>query len=242
MEGPDHTGPTGQGREFVFQCFCRIVREGETWYKFLLKESIFLTDCCMENRLWWSLDSHSDDRWRPESVLTVVMMKRETKRFGDKPTWFPDIMDLSRGKSPRKWLEAFLLRNFRRWLLLTEMGMAAARAFGVGDISAFVSGPIREWSPCYASKWICRIGSQILCQDPQTTSRFHWFHWEDSTGLSYGSASCDLQQENDTTCRFKMPGTKSRRSRVQSSKRPLAVAHTGHGVWQHLNLPLKTIT
>ena len=30
--------------------------------------------------------------------------------------------------------------------------------------------------------------------------------------------------------RFKMPGTKSRRNGVQSSKRPLAVAHIGHGV------------
>lgn len=50
MEGPDHTGPIGQGREFVFQCFCRIVRERETRYKFLFKR-VNLTDCCMENRL-----------------------------------------------------------------------------------------------------------------------------------------------------------------------------------------------
>lgn len=40
MEGPDHTGPTGQGREFVFQCFCRIVEGRERHDTNSLKESI----------------------------------------------------------------------------------------------------------------------------------------------------------------------------------------------------------
>ena len=144
-------------------------------------------------------------------------------------------MDLSRGERVKSAWKLSFSGTRRVELLLTEMGMAAARAdLGLEIYQSLFQGQLTVKS--------------LLCIQMDT--------WNRQSDTMSGSprpplgSLISLGRLNRTQlwvmamiykskmiqpARFKMPGTKSRGKQVQSSKRPLAVKHTGHVAWQHLN-------
>ena len=140
-------------------------------------------------------------------------------------------MDLSRGERVKSDWKLSFSGTRRVELLLTEMGTAAARAdLGLQIYQSLCKGQLRV-------KSLLCIQMDMSNRPSDTMSR--------SARPPLGSL-ISLGRLNRTQlwvmamiynskmiqhARFKMPGTKSRGNRVQSSRRPLAVEHTGHVAW-----------